>query len=297
MPPSACSAPEVGLIGTINRDTIHLPDGTTAHSWGGLLYNLYYLNECGVRSRPAVNVGRDCKKQVLNIIRGLRHVDPSIIQIVVEKNNHCELFYTDHETKQEILRGGVPPLTLSRITSLDRTDLVLVNFISGRDVTLSALETFRHRFCGPIYVDLHSLTLGRRKVKDGYKRFLRTPRAWQRYLACADYIQMNKSEFELLAGKSFSGEALRTFCGKYFRGNQTAIITLGAKGACICRSGSRASMIPARRSGPVFDTTGCGDVFASGFVAEFLQSGDLQRSVRRGNELAAQRAALRHPPF
>ena len=35
---------KIGIIGTINKDTIEYPDGTARHGWGGMLYNLATLS-------------------------------------------------------------------------------------------------------------------------------------------------------------------------------------------------------------------------------------------------------------
>ena len=67
MPRKVSSKPEIGAIGTINRDSIYQPDGSLINSWGGLLYSLKYLcdGEAG-RILPVVNVGRDSYRPVMN---------------------------------------------------------------------------------------------------------------------------------------------------------------------------------------------------------------------------------------
>jgi sugar/nucleoside kinase (ribokinase family) len=299
MPPDACSPLDVGVIGTINRDTIYRPDGRIVHSWGGILYTLYYLNQHRLRTRPAVNVGRDCEEEISDILSGMPYVCRSAVRTVESRNNHCELHYTNHDEKSEILHGGVSPLTISSLSPLLNARAVIVNFISGRDVALTALEEFRRRFDGLIYMDIHSLTLGRSKVVHGYRRYHRRPRYWQRYAGCADFVQMNRTEFEVLAKRSCSDDSIKTFSHEHLRNDQVLIVTIGKDGAIVCTgSGSPICRhVSSRKVTRPFDTTGCGDVFGAGFVASYLRTQNLTESVLHGHELAGQRAVLRGPLF
>ncbi|MFH1336109.1 MAG: hypothetical protein ABII96_06295, partial [Candidatus Zixiibacteriota bacterium] len=47
-----------------------------------------------------------------------------------------------------------------------------------------------------IYLDIHSLTLGRDKTG---RRYLRMPRNWREYLKMADFIQTNLPELNVLS--------------------------------------------------------------------------------------------------
>lgn len=300
MPRHAFTGHKVGVIGTINRDTIHRSDGSTVESWGGILYNLKYLCASGaVEVSPAVNVGADSYRAIMRILMQLEGTDLSGVVRVPENNNHCFLHYADQSHKCEVLKGGVPPLTLRRIEPLLDRDLVLVNFISGPDVRLAALETFRQRYAGIIYMDIHSLTLGRRRIPGGYRRFMRRPRNWKRYAACADILQMNATEFELLSGWSFSADRAGRFYDRELSHLTCLAVTLGADGCLVTyRAGRTESRrLPAVRIGQVHDTTGCGDIFAAGFIVEYLRSGDPVSSARAGNRLAAARCRRRGEVF
>jgi hypothetical protein len=296
MPRATSSGPRIGVIGTINRDTIHRADGSTVTSWGGLLYNLKYLAEQGRGVViPAVNAGRDRYGQIIAILRGFPRIDRSLVRPVAAVNNHCFLHYADQAHKCELLAGGVPPLTWQQVKPLLTADLILVNFISGRDIGLATLEKLRHAYAGPIYMDIHSLTLGRKKAKGGYHRFLRRPRHWQRYAACADILQMNRVEFELLSGGPFSDTAAAVFLRRHPRKARCLVVTLGREGALVVTRGDSqldVRRVPVREVRHPHDTTGCGDIFAAGFILEYLRTHDVVASVRRGNRLAASRCRL-----
>lgn len=301
MPHAKSSGPDIGVIGTINRDTIHRADGSTVTSWGGLLYTLKYLAERGRGTVvPAVNAGRDCHERIIDILREFPRLDRTLVQSVDAVNNHCFLHYADQAHKCERLAGGVPPLTWSRVKPLLTADLILVNFISGRDIGLTALEKLRRAYAGPIYMDIHSLTLGRKTVAGGYHRFLRRPRHWKRYAACADILQMNRVEYELLSGEPLSKNGAAAFVRRHLPRLSCLVVTLGREGALLVRRDGRerrVRFIPVKEVKNPYDTTGCGDIFAAGFIVEYLRTGDAVASVRRGSALAASRCRLPGPIF
>ncbi|MDD4051536.1 MAG: carbohydrate kinase family protein [candidate division Zixibacteria bacterium] len=301
MPRAKSSRHNIGVIGTINRDTIYRADGSTVTSWGGLLYNLKCLAENGSATViPAVNAGNDCYCQIIAILKRFPRVDRSLVQPVEAVNNHCFLHYADQAHKCEMLAGGVPPLIWCRVKPLTQTDLILVNFISGRDIGLAALEKLRRSYTGPIYMDIHSLTLGRKKVPGGCHRFLRRPRHWARYVACADILQMNRVEFELLSGRPLSEDHAIVFVKRHLPKTRCLVVTMGGKGALVVRHINkrlRAVHVPVREVKKPYDTTGCGDIFAAGLILEYLSSQDVLKAARRGNRLAAARCRIPGPVF
>jgi len=301
MPLQRSTEHKIGIVGTINRDTIYQPDGGQVESWGGLLYSLKFLCKSGdARIVPVVNIGRDSYRSIMEILGRFQNIDLAQIKKVTDKNNHCFLHYHSQSHKCEILKGGVPPLTFVRMKPLLDCNLVLINFISGPDIKLVALETFRRHFRGMIYMDIHSLTLGRKKVKDGYRRFLRRPRQWKRYVSCADILQVNECEFELLSGKNFSRRTATAFVEDQLKGLKCLAITRGAEGCIIVyRKGEKllCRNIPPVKVSRVHDTTGCGDIFGSGFVTEFLRSGSFIKAAEKGNRLAAARCREKKEMF
>ena len=298
MPRNRSTGSKIGVIGTINRDTIYRHDGSAVESWGGLLYSIKYLcDETAGEIVPVVKIGKDACDPIMSILSRFPRIDLTHIHRVPEKNNHCFLHYHDQSHKCEFLKGGVPPLIFSRLRPLRECDLVIVNFISGSDVTLAALEKFRSSYEGLIYMDIHSHTLGRRKVEGGHRRHLRRPLHWRRYVACADILQVNAVEFELLSGLKVSRQAAGGFFDCEVRHLTCLIVTLGADG-CLVTYRSRRNLIvtchiPALKIGRVYDTTGCGDIFGAGFVAEYLKTGSPIKAARHGTRLAGARCRKR----
>ena len=296
---------KVGIIGTINRDSIRLADGTIKEGWGGILYNIVTLsNLIGDKAEiyPVCNVGRNHHPSILQILSQLEGVHTDHIRKVPEKNNHCHLTYLPDGEKTEILEGGVRQLAFADLEGLLECNIVLVNYISGRDLYLSSLQKLRRCFKGKIYIDLHSLTLGKRK--DG-SRFLRKPPEWEKVLKVADFFQMNRLELSILAGVSpdcISDKAnlLSAFMrinagpGKYhdFGRNKIFIITAGSEG-CYLLDAKGTDLIPQQidpaKQVSRGDTTGCGDCFSAGFIAGLLQNMDLRSCAKLANRAALNR--------
>lgn len=262
---------QIAVIGTINRDTVVQSDGSRSQGYGGILYNLIVLSRLGgdrLRILPVANLGSDHDKQIRAILQKLPQVQTDALRTVNSKNNHCLLQYQDASNKTEKLSGWVGSVSRRQLQTALKSDHILVNYISGSDISTSNLFWLRDHSTARIYMDFHSRTLGRRR--DG-TRYLRRPRDWRSTVQCADYLQMNELEFRLLTGKEPSPEYCRRFFGDEMSGMaQALLITLGSDGCVVCCR--RGSKVVSQRIKPVsqrkvIDTTGCGDVFAAAFLS------------------------------
>ncbi len=278
---------KIAAIGTINRDTIHSHKGSVHESFGGLLYTIIPLAQMlgtDYEILPVLKLGEDCVKDVIPTLEEYPAIKHDHIKIVPQKNNHCHLFYTDHDKKNEILEGGVPGLAFRDIRPALACAMTIINFISGKDLSLRTLEKFRIEYTGRIYIDIHSLTLGMRKSGE---RYLRRPANWKKYCACADYLQVNSEEFELLSGKVISKNALKQFFEAVDKGYLRALhITLGKQGSYLVYKPESNILVRTIKSLVIRnprDTTGCGDVFGAAFAAAIMKGLPDYKATRIAN--------------
>ena len=279
---------KIAVIGTINRDSVTRADGSRHEGYGGILYNLAVLSALAPENTticPVANIGRDCSRQILRRLQALARLNLDGLRVVEKPNNHCILRYHDEATKTEVLKGWVGGVGVAQLRTIADANIVLVNFISGSDISGSNLQWLREHCRGLIVMDFHSRTLGRHR--DG-RRFLRRPRKWREYLGCADIVQMNELEFQLLSEKVAGETSCKNFLRRHL--SKTArclIVTRGADGCLVTRrKGTEIwfGSIPAPGVAEVVDTTGCGDIFSAGFIAEYLKT---------DNEIAAAQFATR----
>ena len=287
----------IAVVGTINRDTIELPDGQVTRSYGGLLYSitaLALLTPPGTTILPLLNLGRDVEKPVRKILSSFGSVSQEGIRIVEEPNNQVTLRYRSDSQREEIQLGGLPAVTFDQMAPFMDADVFLVNFISGQDLTLETFTRLRSGTRASIYTDLHSLTLG---IDEKGRRYRRPLPEWFRWAAQADVIQMNRAEARSLAGNRLEREAeVRRFGREVLSfGPEVLLITLDADGSLlIAGAGEGLSMerIQPHRPERVADATGCGDVFLAAFLSRHAFGMDALASSRFANRAAGIKAGM-----
>ncbi len=243
---------------------------------------------------PVCNVGYDVYGQVREILKKYDNVKSDGICKVRRKNNHARLLIDQENQRQEILQNRVPALSFSRIRSFLDVEVILVNFISGFDVSLNTLKKIRQHTNALIFLDIHSLSLGIHK--DG-KRFFRTPGKWREYVRQANIVQANLLELNTLAGKTLeSSRELKDFGNQILSlGPEVLLVTMGPEGALmIYKEGKSIKM---KKSAGIEvsrfkDATGCGDVFSAGFLVCYLQTKNLKRSLDFANQVAAEKCRV-----
>ena len=263
----------LGVIGSINRDTITTADGIQTRSFGGVLYTalaLAYLGVGRIETWLLCKYGQDVATQVKSLLANCPNMRLDGAQVVPGPNFHSRIRYYADGRKSECLTGQIEPLSLQDLAPfISELDGLVINFITGFEVELKTLMALREQFQGFILMDVHSLTLGRRESGE---RFWQKPAGWERWLAQADVVQMNEEEAVLLGNLSTREPcALREFAlGVIDLGPQWVVVTRGADGAlgayrqdgarCLCEQ-------PALTPEKACEPTGCGDVFLAGLGA------------------------------
>ena len=179
----------------------------------------------------------------------------------------------------------MPPLKFEEIESFLDVDLILVNLISGWDVDLDFMQKLRMTYNGLIALDIHSLTLER--LSDG-TRCLKPVKDIHSWLDCADIIQLNEHEFEIISNGAAHPKIF--FMQTCVQTDKIINLTKGADGSESYRiNNGRCEVIrnSANKAIKVIDPIGCGDTFFAVFGINYIRTKDVQLSAVRANTLAA----------
>jgi hypothetical protein len=300
----------LGVLGTLVWDVIYgrAPGSRPFEEWGGIAYALGAVDAAlGEEWElvPLLRVGSDRIAAAREFVAALRRVAPTAAVIEVPwPNNTVVLRYQSQERRTEVLSGGIPPWSWVGLRPLLRDlDALYVNFISGFEMDLEVAGLLRQHFQGPLYCDLHSLTLA--VQPDG----LRTPQALRdakEWLRCFDIVQVNESEMALM-----TSDPMQLVSTAMAEGVSCVFVTMGRRGvAYFAASGFvdaaslqtarslgstagpiRTALVPAAptRSDEDGDTTGCGDVWGATYFSRLLAGDSFAHAMD-----AAMRAAARN---
>ena len=125
------------------------------------------------------------------------------------------------------------------------------------------------------------------------------PFQWEAWTACADVVQMNEKEAELLSGSPLTDHAATLSFGRKLieGGSQIVMVTRGDRGSdAMFRDGDGNVTLhhsPSQPAGAPQDETGCGDVYMMGFAWSFLEHRDPVEACRYANMLAGINVTLR----
>lgn len=287
------SRKRLGVIGTFVWDVIHGRDVRDAavEEWGGITYALSACDAALPQDWelvPLVKVGSDLAPQARDFLRTLRRIAPDAQPIEVPyRNNRVELRYFSDERRSEVLSGGVPGWSWAGLQPLLRDlDALYINLISGFELDLETAQLIRQHFKGPIYCDLHSLTLA--LEPNGLRTWRQIPEvaAW---CACFDVLQVNEDEVAMLAANPLALAV--TALGS---GVKTLFVTLGRRGVVYFEEAGagrplRTALVPAsvaRVDGPG-DPTGCGDVWGATYFSRAVAGDTLPVAMRAACDAAA----------
>lgn len=179
-------------------------------------------------------------------------------------------------------------LDISVLDGADIFDGILINMITGFDITHQDLRRLRRLTAGPVYLDLHTLSRG---MDAAGKRMFRPVPDLNDWLSAVDILQVNENELltlndiasEVPVNNSESGAIEKAFS----LGVKLLVVTRGSKGASVYWRDDENMVM---HHEPVFGgklkmPVGCGDIFGAVFFYNYIAS--------HGNPYIAVRAASR----
>jgi len=284
------------VVGHFCLDVIHPRIGPRTESYGGIYYALVTLASLLAKDdtiKPVFGVNKNDYPSLIEHLREFPNIDTAGIFKFDEPTNTVELFYADRFNRKERSTGIAAPISYQKIRRHLSVDGVLINMISGFDLTLETLDHIRMAIRShgiPLHFDFHSLTLG---VDGKNGRFRRPVEEWRRWAFMDDTVQLNEEEIAGLSGQSMTEQ--ETAGHLLTLGVKGVVVTRGPGGATLYRNDRKKVIredVPGAEVGDITDPTGCGDVFGAAFLVHALRTRDLPGAVRSANDIAGQRLGV-----
>lgn len=297
------------VIGEPCVDLIHTAKGDILHSYGGILYSVISLAVLAGKEDsvyPIMNVGNDEYENILNILKNYRNISTEGITAVSHPTRKVNLFYNDYNSGKSarIERSTEPTYTIP-YESIEKyiplADAVLINMISGVDITLDTLKSIRANYRGFVHIDIHNLVM--KTNEDGTRTHTHLEN-WRDWCTNTDTVQMNEFEMEIMPPEKKNeyevAEEILINLNKEMTG---IIVTRGKDGISgFTRKektfGSEKFFdidrhdISAVENPKFIDSTGCGDVFASSFTLDYSKNKNFRISLHYATRIASFKTSI-----
>lgn len=195
--------------------------------------------------------------------------------------------------REEIYKNLSSKLSIDRVNDWNQFNGILINMITGFDISFDQLKTIRKNFKGTIYFDVHTLSRG---VDANMEREFRPIPQIREWLSNIDILQCNENELKtIVQGKDEFNCAEEIF---QF-GPQIIIITKGEKGVrtfFLENRGIKSLFLKAEQVDAI-NKIGCGDIFGAVFFYSYISNGDVNKSLISANKAGAMAAAAKNLAF
>jgi len=181
----------------------------------------------------------------------------------------------EREEKYENVLGNLQ----INISDFNQFDAILINMITGFDLSIKQLKEIRKNYNGIIYFDVHTFSRG---LDSEMKRNFRKIKDFIEWAKCIDIIQCNELEVKTLSSKTNEEEIAKELIGY---GVKQLIVTKGNKGAKVYISKNKllySKEIPALDVKSV-NKVGCGDVFGAVYFYNYIRNKNLIEALTLAN--------------
>jgi len=195
---------------------------------------------------------------------------------------------SNSEDRKEVYKNISVSLSTEKLTNLYLFDGLLINMITGFDITIGQLQELRAGYEGLIYFDLHTLSRG---IDENMNRYFRPVPDVESWLKNIDILQCNESELKTIIEYNNEIESAE----KILRlGPKILLITKGAKGAAayFLKNNLLKEINQNAVQVNYINKVGCGDIFGAVFFYFYISTNDIELSLKKAVEagsIAAQR--------
>ncbi|MFA7228815.1 MAG: carbohydrate kinase family protein [Melioribacteraceae bacterium] len=170
-------------------------------------------------------------------------------------------------------------LSLNGINDWNLYDGILINMITGFDISAGQLNQIRKNYSGLIYLDIHSLSRG---VDEQLNRVFRPIPDAEEWLAKIDILQCNENELSSVI--QYKNE-LESASEIIKRGVKIVIITHGERGVNLYFHNGSAIILHCLDAVKIHavNKVGCGDIFGAVFFYSYISTRDPLKSLHKAN--------------
>jgi sugar/nucleoside kinase (ribokinase family) len=165
---------------------------------------------------------------------------------------------------------------------INRFDGILVNMVTGFDISIEQMKKLRENYSGIIYFDVHTLSRG---IDHNYKRVFRKVPEFFKWAQCIDILQANRNEIKTLSDKKSEEEIVKELLGY---GIRQIIITKSSRGAILYYLENGKMKILAQNAirTQTVNEIGCGDVFGAVYFYNYIRSKNAAEALLLANTAA-----------
>ena len=201
--------------------------------------------------------------------------------IYVDSIPKVELVVNEVGERKETYSQTAQNLLLPSI-DLNSFDGILINMISGYDISLDQLKYLRNNYSELIYFDVHTFSRG---VDKNLNRIFRRINDFNKWAECIDILQANESELLTLSDqKDETGVVDELFS----YGIKQIIITKAEKGATVFykEQNSVKKIHKDALKTNVVNKVGCGDVFGAVYFYNYIRNKNVILALEQANLFA-----------
>lgn len=310
---------KLGVIGEPCIDYIHREKKGADKTLGGILYSAVSLAVIAKDDEvyPIFNLGNDEYDYIINFLSQFKNIKTDYICKVNQNVRVVNLYYN----KSQGIEFVCPETGLNKIydreensteptapveypviePALNILDGLLINMVSGRDITLDTLKKVRNSFSKHIHLDLHNVVM---KTNEKGERKQAPVENWKEWCICCDTLQMNESEINIVSPEHLNEYGFaETILSLEDKKPKALIVTRGKSGITLFLKKEKNVLgeqyteidkkdLPAKELENFADSTGCGDVFASSFLYKISSAYDYETAVNFSNKIAGCKSTL-----
>lgn len=310
---------KLGVIGEPCIDYIHRENKEPGKTLGGILYSVVSLALIAKEDEiyPIFNLGDDEYDYILHFLGQFKNIKTDYINKVKHDVRVVNLYYNKAQgvefvcpetgttkiyDREENSTEPTEPVEFSVIEpALHNLNALLINMISGIDITLDTLKQVRTVFPGHIHLDVHNIVM---KTNDKGERIQKPVQEWFDWCCQCNTLQMNESEINIISPERLKE---RDFAEKVLttdgNGPGALIVTRGRSGVTLYVKKEKNVLgehfsdvdkkdIAAIERDNFKDSTGCGDVLASSFLFKMASGHDFETAINFANKMAGFKATL-----